>query len=368
MVKKKFIGVDLHTDNFVVCYYLKDKNEAYLTFPMNEWGLKYFIATLSKKDELAVESVANAGFFYKKLRRYVKQITIVAPGNFAVISKSAKKTDWNDAKALAVFLSKDMLPKARLKSDDHYELRSLIDTRAQLVKMKASLSNRVCSICIRNGLKIEKNKLKLRSGFKKYVYSKEWKPIIKFELDLIEKQMNFMREQIEALDAEIEAMALDMPGYENLVSIGGIGPLSAAIFISVIGNIHDFKHPKNLASYFGIVPTIRQSNETIQIGRITKRGSKLGRTTLVQCNWVAMKYHPGLKEFYERLKTRRGAKRAMIATSRKLLTIIYDTLKNDWVFDDFGAGKYHIRGQKNVVRLPKPKQIKKSKLSKKIAA
>ena len=79
----------------------------------------------------------------------------------------------------------------------------------------------------------------------------------------------------------------------------------------------------------------RTSNETINHGHITKRGSKLGRTTLVQCTLIAVRYSSYLKRFYERIKQKKGAGKAIIATARKFLGIIYRTLKYNWVFADF---------------------------------
>ena len=70
-------------------------------------------------------------------------------------------------------------------------------------------------------------------------------------------------------------------------------------------------------------------------GRITKRGNKLMRTTLVQCTLIAIRYSGYLNSFYQKIKKRRGFGKAIIATARKLLKIIFDTLKNGWVFEDF---------------------------------
>jgi transposase len=69
-------------------------------------------------------------------------------------------------------------------------------------------------------------------------------------------------------------------------------------------------------------------------GRITKRGTKLGRTTLVQCALIAQRYSPYLKAYYEKKKSR-GTGKAIIALARKFLGIIYRTLKNKWLFEDF---------------------------------
>ena len=81
-------------------------------------------------------------------------------------------------------------------------------------------------------------------------------------------------------------------------------------------------------------------------GRITKQGNKLVRTTLVQCTLSAIRYSGYLSAFYRRIKERRGSGKAIIATARKLLTIIYNTLKNKWVFEDFTAFKIKNSSQR----------------------
>jgi len=59
----------------------------------------------------------------------------------------------------------------------------------------------------------------------------------------------------------------------------------------------------------------------------------------VQCALIAIRYNPYLRSFYLKLKAKKGSGKAIIATARKLLTIIYRTLKNDWVFEDFNNFK-----------------------------
>ncbi|HVH87632.1 MAG TPA: transposase [Terriglobales bacterium] len=125
-----------------------------------------------------------------------------------------------------------------------------------------------------------------------------------------------------------------LPGYANLTSIRGIGTLSAAILLSAIGRVQDFSEPGKLAAYFGMVPSVQQSNQTDHHGRITRCGNQLPRTTLVQCALIAIRYNPTLKKFYARLRQRRGTGKAILATARKLLTLVYYTLKNNWIFSD----------------------------------
>jgi transposase len=137
------------------------------------------------------------------------------------------------------------------------------------------------------------------------------------------------------LEKTIKAEGAKLPGHRNLRSIKGIGDLGATVLLSVIGDIRDFADPGKLAAYFGIVPRVRNSNEIERSGRITKRGTKLGRTTLVQCALTAQRYSPYLAKFYSNVARRRGGGKAIIALARKFLGVIYHTLKNNWVFADF---------------------------------
>lgn len=107
--------------------------------------------------------------------------------------------------------------------------------------------------------------------------------------------------------------------------------------MNVIGNVKNFANEDKLAAYLGIVPRVSDSNETIRHWRITKHGSPLTRTTLMQRTLSAKLYSPYLWNCYERIKRTCGSGKALIATARKLLGIIYKTLTNGWIFEDFSS-------------------------------
>lgn len=113
-----------------------------------------------------------------------------------------------------------------------------------------------------------------------------------------------------------------------LTTIQGIGFFSALLIYAEIGDINRFPNSKKLCSYAGLVPSIRQSgNRTIK-GRITKEGNKLLRWVLVQCALIAVRKDERFRKFYERIKAKKGPQKAIVATARKLLTVVYACLKN----------------------------------------
>lgn len=327
-----YLGVDLHTNSFTVCHRTRQGKQRIGTYAIDR--MDRFGKTLRKRDEVAVEATGNTAWFVEQIRSSVRKVIVVDPNQFKVIRQSVKKTDKHDARALALFLSKGMLPEARMKEKVNTQLHSLAATRDKLVKQRTALVNKVHNILNSYGLKWKKETLTTEKGLKN-VLAFDWDTIVQIELEVLTEQIRSLTRSIKRLDADIAEYGKSLKGHENLSSIKGIGEKSAAILLSVIGKVKDFANEDKLASYFGIVPRVKDSNETVRHGRITKHGSTLARTTLVQCTLSAKRYSPYLRRYYERIKRTRGSGKAIIATARKLLGIIYKTLTNDWVFEDF---------------------------------
>jgi len=328
----RFIGVDLHTTQIAVCYLKSMEEFSFERYELSE--MKRFIGTLKSDDEIAVEATGNTRWFVEQVKKQVKRVVIVNPREFEVVKRSAKKTDKRDALNLARFLAVDLLPEVRGKAEAAETVLRLNETRSKLVRLKTTLLNKIHSLAVSRGRKLKKESLGSKRGLEN-VLAQEWSEIERLELEIIKEQIESLQKSLRRLDEALAEAGRELKGFENLVSVTGIGERSAGVLLAVIGEVRDFADEKKLASYFGIVPRVRNSNETVKSGKISKRGSKVGRTTLVQCSLVAIRYNEYLRNYYERLKARSGHGKAKIALARKFLGIIYNTLKNDWVFADF---------------------------------
>jgi transposase len=328
----RYIGVDLHTTQVTVCYLKSLDNYQFKQYRLDE--MADFVDSLSADDELAVEATGNSRWLVGMARERVKRIVVVNPREFEVVKRSVKKTDKRDALNLARFLAVDMLPEVRIKSELAEAVARMNETRNKLVGLKTSLLNKIHALAVSRGWKLKKESLGSQKGLAK-VMEFAWTAIERLELEIIIEQISGLKASLKRLEEAIGEISRELAGFENLITVTGIGARSAGILLSVIGEVKDFKTEDKLASYFGIVPKVSNSNERVNHGRITKRGSKMGRTALVQCALVAIRYSPYLKKYYEQVKARRGHGKAKIAVARKYLGIIYNTLKNNWVFEDF---------------------------------
>jgi transposase len=331
MEAKRYIGIDLHRDCFTACLRLENGREY-----LKEWKLEdlaKFTAKLRPSDEVAVEVTGNTRLLHDAVAPQVARVVAVNPSQFKVITHSVKKTDPNDARNLALYVAKDLLPEVRMKDKTQAQIAWLTQTRDRMVKLRTALKNKVNNVCSAHGVNLNTESLASQKGLRA-VLEMRFDPLVNLELKIIVDQIRSLNQSIAELEQTIGKEGQKLEGHKNLTSIKGIGGLSAGILLSIIGDIGHFADEGKLAAYFGIVPRISNSHETEHSGRITKRGTKLGRTTLVQCALIAQRYSPYLKNYYEKKKSR-GTGKAIIALARKFLGIIYRTLKNKWLFEDF---------------------------------
>jgi len=328
------IAVDLHKTSFTVCFYNSEEDYEFKTYGVNQRGIEFFKANLKKTDEIAVESTGNTAYFVREVEKKVKRVRIVNPIQFKIIASSTKKTDDIDALTIARFLKRDLIPEVRMRTKEESQIASLIGTRDKFVKLRTALKNKVHNILTANGIITKREAFTSEKALDK-ILTLNLEASYKFELELIIQEIKNLNQSIDKINNELKDRGQKLEGHKNLTSIKGISDTGATIFLNTIGNIDDFKSEKHLAGYFGIVPRVYISNKTIQYGRITKQGNKIARTALVQSTLIAIRYSPYLRGFYDRIKARKGSGKAIIATSRKMLGIIYNTLKNNWVFEDF---------------------------------
>lgn len=113
----------------------------------------------------------------------------------------------------------------------------------------------------------------------------------------------------------------------RLMSIKGIGRLSAMVIITEVVEIKRFKTFDKFQSYVGFIPGQRSSGDDDRKGSMTTRANKYLRRTLIQCAWSAVRYDPEMAAYYLDQKTRlRRAQLAIVKVSRKLLRRI----KYEW--------------------------------------
>lgn len=277
----RYIGVDLHKANLVVCFLPVRGAERIVTFSLEGDGLAAFRRQLRPDDEGAVEMGQNTHSFQEQIHERVKRVVVVDPHRFAVISRSTKKTDRQDASLLARFLKLGWLPTVPNPSPQIRELRTLLQARDNLVGMTTKLKNLGHGVFTRHGLLIEASAFASARGRQRLAAIEGLPESERRIVEVVLQQLENLQQAITTLETQVVEVGKNLPGLRRVLQIPGLSLLGGISLLAEIGDIHWFASAKQLGASAGLVPTVRQSNEPDRRGHITKQGRKRLRTLAI---------------------------------------------------------------------------------------
>jgi transposase len=248
---------------------------------------------------------------------------LVHPLQCKAIASARLKNDKVDAAILAQLLRADLLPEAWIAPPPVRQLRALLRHRAQLVRLRTLLRNRIHAVLADHGHG--------RPGGCWSGPGRAWLaslPLPAISREVMEDDLaliDALQQPIDRLDWEVHQRARSEPAVKVLTALPGVGPFTALVLLAEVGDVSRFGSARKLAAWAGLTPTVRGSDRTIRHGHISKQGSTWLRWILCEAAQTA-KRHPDFAASYQTIARRRGKKIATTAIARKLLTRAYHLL------------------------------------------
>jgi transposase len=343
MVNKVNVGVDLHKTQFTICARRNGRKESMERYATDEGGYKAFLLKVRRwqkagyKVRAGVEATGSARYFKYRMEEAGVEVHVINTLKFKIVNESVNKTDKHDASTIAEFLEMDKLPEAHLCSRESEGERRILKIRQTLVRSGVVVKNQVHALLTAEGKEDKKASLQSKKGrqevlaaLKKWTYGLEAQPLID-SIDSLEADVN-------GLEKLLKGMVKDDPVVGLLETIPGCGIICAATIRAYVDDIKRFTSAKKFVSYCGLAPWVQNSNETVHIGKITKRGPEQLRTAIVQvvlgmrrCKKTTAAWR--LMARYEFLKKNKGSGKAIIATARKVAVIIWKMLTENVAFN-----------------------------------
>jgi transposase len=267
--------------------------------------------------------------------------TILAnPYKTKIIAQAKIKSDKLDARILSDLLRSGLISESYVPVKEFREKRSLVRHRIALSRTKTKLANKVHAILDKYEYRTELADIFGKSGIN-WLKSLSVSPIDKIILNTTLSSIESIDNQIEIVSKEIAKYAWkDSQDVTILLSMTGIDIFSAMLISTEIVDITRFSTPWKLVSYAGLVPSTRESSGKIKTGRITKQGSPLLRWILVQCSLSAIRHDHHMRTFYERIKQRKGHGKAIVATAKEMLVIIWYMLTRHQLYKYINRSRY----------------------------
>jgi len=326
-MEKIYIGIDLHkrSQTWVVLGSQDNTKLLTRTYPVTPDGIVSAISDAKKlgNDMSAlVEPVCGWIWVVRQLRELGLKVEISNPRRIRMIAESLKKTDENDAYTLARLLKTGEVALSNECDPETRKHRSLVRERCFLVNIRASIKTRLESIVTRDGnhtfLARAKNRTQMIVTNSEVMMHQEAIASLDIILKKVEEEI---RQKAKVLS----------PQLKRLMTVPGVGLVTASTICAEVGDFRNFKRPKNLTSFAGLVPRERSSGGKQKLGSITHQGSTYLRYVLIETalRIRETKETMSLYAFYQKIKVRSGAMKARVALARKLLTIMWFMMKNE---------------------------------------
>jgi transposase len=389
VVYSRCCGLDVHKETVVACLRLASAggkvSTEVRTFATTTAGLTALSEWLAANDCTHVAMEAT-GVYWQPVWHILSdgEFELVLANPAHVKNVPGRKTDVNDATWLSELLAHGLIRGSFVPDARTRELRTLLRTRKQLVREKASHTLRIQKILEDANIKLDSvisdvmghsgratiealiageddptklaklahPRLKappqdLREALRGRVSKHH-----RFLLHLHLQQIDAFDAAIARIDQEVEAnLGPFRTAIELLNSIPGVSALGAQVIVSEIGtDMSRFPTAGHLLSWAGLVPRNDESAGKRRSTRLRK-GAPWLKTTLVQCAWAASrKKESYFQAQFHRLRDRREPKKAICAVAASLLTAVYHMLKDGTLYRDLGPNHFDHRSKQRQAR------------------
>jgi transposase len=240
------------------------------------------------------------------------------------VGERGVKTDQRDARKLSEVSCRIDLPSVHIPTMEARELRSMLRSREALVSTRTKLVNHVKG-WMRTQL------LRLRTGgtatlperLRAHAATAQRTVPVHIEETLL--VLEALTLQITASDKRVRRLAAEHPVARRLMTMPGVGPVTALTFVAAVDRVERFERAHHLQSYLGLTPGENSSSERERRTAITKAGSTSVRRTIVQAAWAAIRCAPTspMVRWANQIADRRGKFIAVVALARKMAGIMF---------------------------------------------
>jgi transposase len=319
----EYCGIDLHAEYSQICI-LDEDGEVMETSRVrtSRKALERFFS----RDTMRV--VMDAGGTSPWVSRFLDslghEVVVCSPRRVRLIAESKLKNDRVDAEVLArlVRLDPEFLKPIQHRSEQAQLLRANLKVRSAMVEARTKWINTIRGLLRGFGYKVSG---KAAHTFVERVDRIELPGDLRAVIEPLLEQLDLLTGEIARRNEHLEEMVKDLPEVGHLREIPGVGPVVATYFVLTIDDPDRFKNSRDVASFFGLRPSMRESASVTHFGRITREGDPEMRRLLVQAAHACLltKADSQLKRWALALAERRGKGKAVVALARKLAVLMH---------------------------------------------
>ena len=282
---------------------------------------------------IGLEACSGAHEWARRFQAFGHTARIMASRFVAPYRKSGKN-DGNDAEAICEAVGRPNMRFVPIKSVDQQAVLSLHRVRQGFVEERTATVNRIRGLLAEFGIVLPNKIAELRRGALRAAESLP--ALARHGVEDLVEHVRVLDARIDAYGRELEALAASNETAARLMSIAGVGPLTALATVASVGCAHEFSSGRQFAAWLGLVPRQWSTGGKTRLGRITKRGDAYLRTLLIMgaraALQMASRRNDKLSRWAIALKERCGYHKAVVALAAKNARIMWALLAHGTAF------------------------------------
>jgi transposase len=292
---------------------------------LNRSGFRRFLEK-QEPSEILMEACGTAHYWGRECRALGHRVRLLPAGDVRRY-KDGNKTDRTDTKALLEASRNDAIDVVPVKSEDQQAMAALHRIRSGFLQTRTARINAVRGHLREFGGSIPAGARKVvsfaRSALEQDAVPEALGPVLLELLDDIER----LAARAKDIEKRLDGLTGHVPAVQHLISVPGIGLLTATAMVAFVGDIRRFPSCRSFADYLGLTPREHSSGAVRRLGRITKRGNTCLRMLLIHGARSALRagmltdQPDDLRAWALDLKRRKGFNLAAVALVNKLAAL-----------------------------------------------
>ena len=335
-----YVGIDLHKRESQLCIIAPDGEPVEKRIKTDRARFADVLPKLAPAGSRILLEASTESAWVAPFLRELGYEVVVADPNYAPMygtsstRKRRIKTDRRDARALAEACRSGNFRVAHEASEKSRERRALLTARDQLVRMRTKAIVTARSMLRQHGISIGPG---LAESFAGRVRATTMPKSTRRAVESLLATIDTVCAQVLELDEEISAIADADPVVRRLMTVYGVGAVTALAFAAAIEDPKRFSNGHKVSAYLGLTPGEDSSGDGRRRTSITKAGSSHVRWLLVQAALCIMRTGasraPALHTWAQSVAKRRGSKVARVALARRLSGVLYAMMRDEKNFD-----------------------------------
>ncbi len=319
-----FVGVDVHLTSWHVTVRTEEVVLVQSTIGGSWEELRKVLSRWRPDQELIVYEAGFSGFWlYDAVVGWGARCIVVPPSRIPVESGNRIKTDRRDSAKLAQMAVSGEVPSVWVPSMAQRQEREVLRERRRLVRQQRQVQCQIKALLHCYGVQVACCRGRWSHEYERRLWQLRFSSqFMQGSFERLLERYQFIRQQVAAqtqLVRELSRQAAYRERVRWITSLPGVGVLTAMELVTELGDIERFDTAEQVAAYIGLTPSEYSSGGSVHRGHISRCGKAAVRSRLVEASWIAIRFDPELADVYQRIRTRQGGKRAIVAVARRLL-------------------------------------------------